>query len=207
MSRHYPYFVLLCMTFMLTITIPGYGQLFSHEQWKQNNLVTVKASQLYYEVNVGVNLRQQRTTADFVYVAFGYGKPTKKNAWRKFLPEISIPEGLSQEVQQQIRQSGTDDVHAGKIGLGWNHWFNHTLGIYAQAGWGFIADLSTSSNLPEDVQLLLENENGKSTFVYNTVPVEVGLTLNLWKHYHAQAGVTYMWKEIPLLTVGLGYAF
>ena len=26
-------------------------------------------------------------------------------------------------------------------------------------------------------------------------------------HYTLQAGVSYLWKEIPLLTVGVGYAF
>ena len=110
-------------------------------------------------------------------------------------------------MKEKLSKSGTDDLHAGKIGVGWNHWFNHIVGFYAQTGWGFIADLSTGDDLTDAEKALLTDTKERSTFIYNTVPVELGLTLNMWTHYHVQAGVTYMWKEIPLLTVGVGYAF
>lgn len=183
------------------------GQVFSHEKWEQKNLLSLKVSQLYYELNVGVNACPQRKSADFLYFAFGYGRPTKKNAWRKFLPEKYMPETLTKQQQEIFSKSGMDDLHGGKIGIGWNHWFNHLVGFYLQAGWGFIANLSTGDDLPDDIVSKLESADSKSTFIYNTVPVEVGLTLNLWKHYNIQGGVTYMWKEIPLLTIGIGYAF
>ena len=183
------------------------GQVFSHEKWEQKNLLSLKVSQLYYELNVGVNACPQRKSADFLYFAFGYGRPTKKNAWRKFLPEMDIPETLTKQQQEIFSKSGMDDLYGGKIGIGWNHWFNHLVGFYLQAGWGFITDLSTGDDLPDDIVSKLESAESKSTFIYNTVPVEAGLTLNLWKHYNVQGGVTYMWKEIPLLTIRIGYAF
>ena len=183
------------------------GQVFSHDKWEQKNLFSVKVSQLYYEANVGINMRPQNISADFLYFAFGYGSPTKKNAWRKFLPERDMPEILTKEQKEIFSQSGMDDLHAGKVGIGWNHWFNHFIGFYAQAGWGFIVDLSTGDDLPEEIVNKLGNGMDKETFIYNTVPVELGLTLNVWNHYNVQAGVTYMWKEIPLLTVGVGYSF
>lgn len=183
------------------------AQIFTHEVWEQKNLFTGKVSQLYYELNVGINVRPQRHSADFVYLAFGYGKPTRTNAWRKFTPERAIPSTLTPEQQQVIKQSSTDFLHAGKIGAGWNHWFNHIFGMYTQVGWGYIFDLSKGDELPEDITSKLKETEEKRTFIYNTVPIELGMTLNLWKHCHVQVGLTYQWKEIPLLTVGLGYAF
>lgn len=183
------------------------AQVFSAQSWQQKNMVTLKASQLYYEMNVGINLKAEQKTADFIYVAFGYGSPTRKNAWRKFMPAQDIPSGIPKTLQQKLADSDTDDLHAGMVGAGWNHWFNHTWGIYAQAGWGFICDLSTGDDLITEEKALLSKSSEKETFIYNTVPVELGLSLNLWQHYTVQAGVTYMWKEIPLLTIGLGYAF
>lgn len=183
------------------------AQIFTHGQWEQKNLVSLKVSQLYYEANVGINIAPQKRTADFVYFAFGYGSPTKKNAWRKFIPENEIPDGLPKDLKTKLSQSSTDDLHAGKVGVGWNHWFNHIVGFYAQAGWGFIADLSTGDDLTDEEKALLKDAKERNTFIYNTVPAELGLTLNLWKRCHVQAGVTYMWKEIPLLTVGVGYSF
>ena len=183
------------------------AQVFTHGEWEQKNLLSLKVSQLYYEANVGINITPQKHTADFVYFAFGYGSPTKKNAWRKFIPENEIPDGIPKDLKTKLSQSSTDDLHAGKVAMGWNHWFNHIVGFYVQAGWGFIADLSTGDDLTDEEKALLTDAKERNTFIYNTVPVELGLTLNVWKHYNVQAGVTYMWKEIPLLTVGVGYTF
>lgn len=183
------------------------AQVFTHDEWGQKNLLSLKVSQLYYEANVGINIAPQKHTADFVFFALGYGNPTKKNAWRKFIPENEIPDGLPKDLKTKLSQSSTEDLHAGKIAVGWNHWFNHVVGFYAQAGWGFIADLSTGDDLTDEEKALLTDAKERSTFLYNTVPVEVGVTLNLWRHYNVQAGITYMWKEIPLLTVGVGYTF
>lgn len=183
------------------------GQVLSHDIWEEKTQLSLKVSQLFYELNVGVNVSPQRKTSDFLYFAFGYGRPTKKNAWRKFLPEKDMPETLTKQQQELFSKSGMDDLYGGAIGIGWNHWFNHIVGFYLQAGWGFIADLSTGDDLPDEIVSKLESAESKSTFIYNTVPVEVGLTLNLWKHYNVQGGVTYMWKEIPLFTIGVGYTF
>lgn len=198
---------IVCIIVAIIISAHGMAQMFTHGAWEQKNLFSAKMSELYYELNVGINLTPEKRSADFVYVAFGYGTPTKKNAWRKFTPENDIPEGLPKALKEKLSNSGTDDLHAGKIGIGWNHWFNHIMGCYVQAGWGFIADLSTGDDLTEEEKSLLSGSKERKTFIYNTVPVELGMTLNVWKHYHLQAGVTYMWKEIPLLTVGVGYAF
>ena len=189
------------------ITLNTEAQVFTSEVWEQKNLVSIKVSQLYYEANIGANLFPHKHSADFVYMAFGYGRPTKKNAWRKFTPETEIPESLPKALKEKLRNSGTDNLYSGLISIGWNHWFNHVVGCYVQAGWGLIADLSTGDDLSEEEKSLLADTKEKSTFIYNTVPVEIGLTLNVWKHYNVLAGVTYMWKEIPLLTLGIGYTF
>lgn len=199
--------VLLGILFLFLSATNVSGQMFSNVNWEQKNLLSLKASQLFYELNVGVNVYPQNKSADFLYFAFGYGRPTKKNAWRKFLPEKDMPETLTKQQQEIFSKSGMDDLYGGKIGIGWNHWFNHIVGFYLQAGWGFIADLSTGDDLPDEIVSKLESAESKSTFIYNTVPVEAGLTLNLWKHYNLQGGVTYMWKEIPLFTIGVGYTF
>lgn len=201
------YRFLMAMVAFALLSLQSRGQVISHDVWEERNLFSVKMSQLYYEANVGVNLFPQKHTADFVYMAFGYGTPTETNAWRKFTPENDIPDGLPKALKEKLSNSGYEDLHAGKVCVGWNHWFNHTIGGYIQAGWGFIADLSTGDELTEEEKKLLTDAKQRSTFIYNTVPVELGVTLNLWTHYHVQAGVTYMWKEIPLLTVGVGYAF
>lgn len=183
------------------------GQVFTTDVWNQKNLVSIKVSQLYYEATIGVNLFPESRSADFVYMAFGYGRPTKKNAWRKFMPKTEILDSWPKTLKEKLSNNSTDDLHAGVVGIGWNHWFNHVVGCYVQAGWGFIADLSTDDGLTDEEKALLADIKDKSTFIYNTVPVELGLTLNMWKHYNIQAGVTYMWKEIPLFTFGVGYVF
>ena len=193
--------------FAIVSTVSVKAQVFTNDVWKESNCASLKMSQLYYEATIGVNLFPEKRTADFMYMAFGYGSPTKKNAWRKFMPETEILDSWPKTLKEKLSNSSTDDLHAGMISVGWNHWFNHVVGCYVQAGWGFIADLSTDDGLTEEEKTVLADAKDKSTFIYNTVPVELGLTLNLWTHYHVQAGVTYMWKEIPLLTVGVGYAF
>ena len=199
--------IVFCIIAMMLLSVNSSAQMFTSDTWEQKNLITAKMSQLYYELNIGINLRSGRHTADFVYMAFGYGKPTRKNAWRKFVPENNIPDYLPKSLKTKLSEADTDGLHAGKVGVGWNHWFNHSIGCYAQVSWGGVVDLSTSDNLTDEERTLLSDAKEKDTYVYNTIPVELGLTLNLWKHYHVQAGVTYMWKEIPLLTVGIGYAF
>ena len=189
------------------VALSARAQVFSDNVWKQRNIGLLKVSQLYYEAGIGVNVIPDRHSADFVYMSFGYGKPSKTNAWRKFTPENEILDTWPKSLKEKISNSGTDDLHAGKIAVGWNHWFNHSLGCYLQAGWGFIADLSTSDDFTDEEKSLLSEAKEKSTFIYNTVPVELGVTLNFWTHYNFQAGITYLWKEIPLLTVGVGYAF
>lgn len=185
------------------------AQMFTDGVWEQKNLATAKVSELYGEVTLGINVRPQHKTANFVYFALGYGKPTKRNPWRKFTPKNNVPDGLTDELTEKLGNNGTSHLHGGKIGVGWMHWFNHIIGCYAQAGWGFIADLSTNDDLTQEEKALLTaaGMKDKTTFVYNTVPVELGVTLNVWKHYHGQVGFTYMWKEIPLITFGIGYAF
>lgn len=197
----------LCILATVMTSACTTAQVFTHDIWNQKNLLSLKVSQLYYEANVGINVIPQRHSADFIYMAFGYGKPTKKNAWRKFIPENEIPDGLPKDLKTKLSRSSTDDLHAGMVAVGWNHWFNHIVGFYVQAGWGFIIDLSRGDDLTDEERAQLTNTKAKNTFIYNTVPVELGVTLNLWKHYNVQAGVTYMWKEIPLLTVGVGYSF
>lgn len=200
------YRTIFCI-FAAFVAMNAKGQVFTNDTWNQKNLVSVKASQLYFEAIVGANLFPERHSADFVYMAFGYGKPTRKNAWRKFMPKTEILDSWPKTLKEKLSDSSTDDLHAGMVSVGWNHWFNHVIGCYVQAGWGFIADLSTDDGLTEEEKTLLSGVMDKSTFVYNTVPVQLGLTLNLWKHYNIQTGITYMWKEIPLFTFGVGYVF
>ena len=183
------------------------AQVFTNDVWEQKNLVAIKVSQLYYEATIGANLFPERHYADFVYMAFGYGKPTKKNAWRKFMPENGVLDAWPKTLKEKLSNSSTDDLHAGMVSVGWNHWFNHMIGCYVQAGWGFIADLSTDDEFTDEEKTLMADAKEKNTFIYNTVPIELGLTLNMWKHYNIQAGITYMWKEIPLFTFGVGYVF
>lgn len=73
--------------------------------------------------------------------------------------------------------------------------------MYAQASWGFLADFGSPS---DDDTSTSTDSSGKKTFIYNTVPVEIGVCINCWKHLHIQGGITYMWKEIPLFTAGVG---
>lgn len=199
-------FILLLGCILLS-NVKTHAQIFSRNIWYEKNIVSFKVSQLYYESDIAINLNKGKHCADFFYIGLGYGKPTKTNAWRKFIPPRETPENLSPQQQEVFSNLGVNDIHAGKISLGWNHWFTHYIGLYFQTGWGFVVDLSDGSEIPDDIYNKVSSMEQKNAFVYNTVPLELGVTLNLWKHYNIQGGVTYMWKEIPLLTVGVGYAF
>lgn len=174
--------------------------------WEDNErtIAIGKWSQLYYELNVGWNITKDNYSnkADFLYFGLGVGFPTLENAWRKFLPAQKIPD--NEEEAELFGSMDTKDVYGGKLGMGWIHYFNHSVGIYTQLSWGFLADFGS----PDDTSTISTTDSSsKKTFIYNTVPIELGLCFNLWKHLHVQGGVTYMWKEIPLLTVGIGANF
>ena len=183
------------------------AQVFVQDSWEQKKQMVLRLSELYGEVNVGVNVWPDKKSADFLYISMAYGKPTRRSPWRKFLPTIPVGDDLSTEEKIVLRSIGTGGVHAGMIGVGWNHWFNHIVGAYAQIGWGFIADLSSDSQAVRELMEVSVNGEKKDTFVYNTAPVEVGISLSMWKHLTLQGGVIYMWKEIPTLTLGAGYLF
>lgn len=192
---------------LFSVSIPSNAQMFNgDDDWSkdESTLIVGKWSQLFYEINVGWNVVGNERHADFLYFGFGVGYPVNtKNAWRKFLPEQKIPD--NEEEAELFGSMNTDDVYGGKIGFGWIHYFNHAIGMYSQVSWGFLADFGTPTD--DDTSSSDTSSNSKKTFIYNTVPVEVGICLNCFKHLHLQCGATYMWKEIPLLTVGIGYAF
>lgn len=178
----------------------------SREKWDSKNIVALKASELYVEANIGVKVSKSNERADFLYICLGYGKPSRTNTWTRFLPSVPTTEDMSPSELEALRSLNTNSVHAGMIGLGWNHWFNHTFGCYASVGWGFMADFSSD---PESIRLLMAKagKQDKSLFIYNTAPVEAGITLNVLKQWTLSGGVTYMWKEVPTFTLGIGYIF
>ncbi len=168
----------------------------------ESTLIIGKWSQLFYELNVGWNVSSYERYANFLYFGIGVGYPVNtENAWRKFLPKQQLPS--NEEEAELFGSMNTDQVYGGKIGMGWIHYFNHAIGFYMQASWGFLADLGSPDD--EDSSTSTDSSS-KKTFIYNTVPVELGLCINCWRHLHLQCGATYMWKEIPLVTVGIGYA-
>ncbi len=187
------------------LPVTALSQCFRNTVWKEKNQIGMKYSQLFYEANAGINVNAGNLTADFIYFAFGYGKATRRNAWRKFLPVNAVEADWSDNLKQKVLSQGDDGLNAWKIGVGWNHWINHCLGGYVQMEWCCITDLSDDLSLTEEEQSMVHKD--KKTFIYNTFPVEAGLTVNLWQHWHAQIGVTWLWKESPLLTAGIGYAF
>lgn len=200
-------FLLGVLVILFVMSSPVNAQMFEGDaDWKDNEktMIIGKWSQLFYEVNVGWDVTKYREShADFIYFGIGVGYPVNtKNAWRKFLPKQQIPE--NEEEAELFGSMNTDDVYGGKIGMGWIHYFNHSVGFYTQLSWGFLADFGSPAD--EDISTTT-SANSKKTFIYNTVPVELGLCINCWKHLHLQCGATYMWKEIPLVTVGVGYAF
>lgn len=207
MKRTLTLIALAVLTF--TCGSNAYAQMFdADESWEdeERTILTLKWSQLFYELNVGFNVRDTSSSwesqADFLYLGFGVGYPVNtENAWRKFLPAQKIPD--NEDEAELFGSMDTKSVWGGKIGLGWIHYFNHAIGFYMQSGWAFLGDFGSGASTTTSVG----GDTSKSTFIYNTVPVELGLCLNMWKHLHVQGGVTYMWKEIPLLTVGLGFNF
>lgn len=191
----------------LLVSNPADAQMFEGSaRWDNDDegtLIVGKWSQLFYEVNVGWNVSDFEHYANFLYFGIGVGYPVNTvNAWRKFLPKQQIPS--NEDEAELFGSMNTDDVYGGKIGMGWIHYFNHSIGLYTQVSWGFLADFGSPADKNTSATT---NTNGKKTFIYNTVPIELGLCINCWKHLHLQCGATYMWKEIPLLTIGVGYAF
>lgn len=174
-------------------------------KWRsdEKTLITAKWSQLYYELNMGWNVSGYKSYANFIYFGIGVGYPVnKKNAWCEFLPKQKAP---SNEAEAELLGAmSTDDVYGGKLGIGWIHYFNHAIGFYTQLSWGFLADFGSPS---DDGSSTSSDSNSKNTFIYNTIPIEVGICVNCLKHLNLQGGVTYMWKEIPIATVGIGYNF
>lgn len=190
-----------------SLSIPARAQIFGGDtRWDDDDertLIMAKWSQLYYEINMGWNLSDYERYANFLYFGIGVGYPVNtENAWRKFLPQQKIPDNESEA--ELFGSMNTDDVYGGKLGMGWIHYFNHSIGFYTQLSWGFLADFGSPSD--EDTSTSSDSSS-KKTFIYNTVPIEVGVCAYCCKHLHLQAGITYMWKEIPLATVGIGYVF
>lgn len=194
--------ITLCLISILSST--SKAQMFeASADWEDNEktIAIGKWSQLFYELNVGWNIKKgDFNKADFLYFGLGVGFPSQENAWRKFLPSQKIPD--NEEEAELFGSMSTKDVYGGKLGMGWIHYFNHSFGMYTQLSWGFLADFGSPDETTSS-----SNTSSKKTFIYNTAPIEIGLCFNLWKHLHIQGGVTYMWKEIPLLTLGIGANF
>ena len=200
---------MLAILFCLCLsTNSARAQMFSDDDWDdQHFLIMGKYSQLFYELNFGIT-GSKESYADFVYFSVGYGKPNTKNAWRKFLPESQQSAPTSKDEMLAKQDDSTSGLHAGTIGIGWQHFFNHWIGFHAQAGWGFIADLGGgNSSSSVTTSSSSDEEETKATFIYNTVPVQAGIDFNLWNNFELQVGATYLWKEIPIITIGLGVVF
>lgn len=194
----------LCCIFSMTQNLTHAQMFEASADWEdgEKTIAIGKWSQLFYELNVGFSVKQDWEKADFLYFGLGVGYPVNtENAWRKFLPQQKIPD--NEQEAELFGSMDTKDVYGGKLGMGWIHYFNHAVGMYTQLSWGFLADFGS----PDDDTSTSTDSSSKKTFIYNTVPVEVGICFNMWKHLHVQGGVTYMWKEIPLLTIGIGANF
>lgn len=201
MTKHIA--ILFLMALFSQSSFAQYGQEDWEEDEHQNAVITAKWSQLFYEVNVGRNARaryNEDNKANFVYFAAGVGKPSQKNAWRYWLPQQETPSERPEAGTTTILSS--DDLYAGKLGLGVTHYFNHIFGFYTQLSWAFIADLG----VPDDAVSGNENDD-KKTIIYNTLPIECGVAFNFGYHFAVQGGVTYMWKQVPYITLGLGIHF
>ena len=197
--------------FVCLVLLSSYSraQMFYNGLWDgsdEKHVVMGKWSQLFYELNVGANVTKYEKYADFIYLSLGYGKPNTENAWRKFLPDSKREAPTSKDEMQQRVDNSTSGLHAINVGIGWQRFFNHWIGFHIQTGWAFIGDFG-SRDEDSTVSSDDEEEGSKSTFIYNTVPIQVGIDFNLWRHLNVQVGATYMWKEIPLVTVGLGVVF
>lgn len=100
------------------------------------------------------------------------------------------------------------DLHGGQLSIGWQHYFNHSFGFHLQAGWGFVADFG-SDEAPQPTSTSSNNSKDevKSMYIYNGVPVQAGIDLSLWENLIIGVGATYMWKDLPVVTVGIGITF
>ncbi len=211
--------LLLCMSLA---ALPVDAQIFSADRWDQKTLIMAKWSPLFYELNIGANICSNNYSADFIYFSVGYNKPSTSNEWKNYLD--SPQQGMQEQPSQPSKPSGSsgqqqpsqpsapsgsmDGLHAGQIALGWQHYFNHVLGFHIQAGWGFVADFGSDDDNQQQQQSNNSDEvQTKKTFIYNGVPVQAGLDLNLFNNFVLQVGASYMWKEIPVVTAGLGVTF
>lgn len=231
------------------------AQVFSQYKWEQNTLISAKWSPLFYEINIGANVKSGRKSADFIYFSVGYGKPTTKNQWKHYLDtpmaptqptaqeqpsqpsqpsnpgqsgnnstqssqpgqptQPSQPEQPTQPSQPEQptgQEPSMDGIHAGTVGIGWHHFFNHVIGAHVQVGWGWVADFSGSGHTSnQDTTNMSDfqtpSDDGPKTFIYNTAPIQIGIEVCLWEQLVIQAGITYMWKNTPVVTVGAGFAF
>ena len=198
---------LTLLSLFLIFVLPIKTLAFSGGDWDSHKCIIVgKWSQLFYEVNVGMPVSKDES-ATFLYFSLGYGKPSTKNAWRKFLPDSKQAAPTSKEEMMQKEDDTTKGLHAGTIGLGVGHYFNNWIGFHAQLGWGFIADLGGGNSSSNSSSGSGQNDTDKSTFIYNSIPLQVGVDFCLWHNLILQGGVTYMWKEIPIITLGLGVTF
>lgn len=201
---------ILSALFLSVSNIKAQEDFFCDDDWNDEKMMlTAKWSQLFYELNVGINVAPNtyNDCGDFIYFSFGYGKPNTKNAWRKFLPKSQQAAPDSKEEMMNKTDDSTSGLHAATIGLGWQHFFNHVIGFHVQAGWGFIADFGGGNSSSSTTTTDTGEIETKSTFIYNSVPVQAGLDINLWRHLNLSVGATYMWKEIPIITLGLGVTF
>lgn len=199
MKRAYLLITLCCFPLI------GNAQTSSNEIWGEGMMITGKWSQLFYEANIGFSL-DNGFGDDYIYMSMGYGKPTTKNAWRKFLPNSGQAAPGSKDEMMNMKDENTHGLHAGTIGIGWQHFFGDIIGFHVQAGWGFILNLS--DNAPSiDTHSSIDNGNGLKTYIYNTLPIQAGFDIRLWDTFNLQVGSLYMWKEIPIICLGFGVAF
>lgn len=224
----------LCTVLCLTLYCNNLNaQIFSTDRWGQKTVIMGKYSPLFYEINVGANLTGKEYYANFLYFSVGYGKPSANNKWDKYLSQNNgnsdsqpsqpsqperptrapfyAPSEPTQPSEPTAPTASMSGLHAGQIALGWQHFFNHWIGFHVQAGWGFVADFGSGDDKQDSSTLGSsddkEEQQTKKTFVYNGVPTQAGIDFNLWQNLVLQVGATYMWKESPYFTLGLGVTF
>lgn len=196
MSKHIIAFILL----VILISVKSFGEETTGDG--KRNLWSLRVSQLYTGVTVGIAPFKEKT---YLSLGVAYGKPTRKNAWRKFIPQFTITDDMSDDAKEVLQKMSTRDLHAGMISVGVCREVMRRVSLYGRVGWGFVVDLSAATE--EEKETLDSDNSGKNIFIYNTVPVEIGVSVNVWDGWSVQGGITYLWKEIPLLTLGVGYIF
>jgi hypothetical protein len=196
MLRHTAVFIFL----VILIPVKSSGEETTKDV--KRNLWSLHISQLYTGVTVGIAPLKDKT---YLSLGVAYGKPTRKNAWRKFIPQFAVTDDMSDDAKEVLQNMSTKDLHAGMISVGVCREMVHRVSLYGQVGWGFVVDLSAATE--EEKEALDSDNSGKNIFIYNTVPVELGVNVDVWKGWSIQGGITYLWKEIPLLTLGVGYVF